>query len=409
MKNKILIAILSLFMINFVSAQDILNGYLVTAAKNNPGLRAKFNSYNAALEKIPQVGTLPDPQLTFGYFIMPVETKTGPQQAKISFSQMFPWFGTLSSKENVYVNAAKAKYEEFEEAKSKLYFDVKSVYYDLYFIKKSIDITLENIRILNSYRNLALIKVETGKSSGTDELRIEMELADLENQLALFKDNLFTAIVKFNNLLNVDNNDDVIIPDTLWTDDIGFSRRMMLDSINSNNHQIRKLEFLKQSFKENEVWAKKAGTPSFVVGADYTFIGDNGLTEQSGKDALFVKVGITIPLYRKKYTALVKEAVFKQKVYEDEKANKANVLETLLETGYSRYDDANRRLTLFRKQKQLASKATNFLETEYASNGKNFEEVLRMERNRLRYSLQLEKARADKQAAIAFMEYLMRR
>ena len=51
----------------------------------------------------------------------------------------------------------------------------------------------------------------------------------------------------------------------------------------------------------------------------------------------------------------------------------------------------------------------NILETEYENSGKNFEEVLRMERQLLRYKLELEKARADKSAAVAFINYLMGR
>ena len=38
---------------------------------------------------------------------------------------------------------------------------------------------------------------------------------------------------------------------------------------------------------------------------------------------------------------------------------------------------------------------------------KNFEEILRMERKVLKFNLELEKARADKQAAISFINYLM--
>jgi hypothetical protein len=44
---------------------------------------------------------------------------------------------------------------------------------------------------------------------------------------------------------------------------------------------------------------------------------------------------------------------------------------------------------------------------EYATADKNFEEVLRMERKQLFYALQLEKARADKQAGVSFINYLM--
>ena len=116
-KNNIVIIILIL--IGFSApAQDELDDYLVTAAENNPGLKATFNEYMAALEKVPQAGSLPDPTLAFGFFIRPVETRLGPQQARISATQMFPWFGTLNAKEDVVTEMAKAKYEMFEEAKS---------------------------------------------------------------------------------------------------------------------------------------------------------------------------------------------------------------------------------------------------------------------------------------------------
>ena len=407
MKIKIIILTIFLAFSSSLFAQNILNQYLETAAKNNPALKAKFNEYNASLEKVPQVGALPDPQLTFGYFIMPVETKNGPQNLKISFTQMFPWFGTLNSKEDVFISAAKAKYESFEDAKSNLFFDVKSTYYDLYFIQKGIDITLENIEILNTFKRLANIKIEAGKASGVDELRVELELNDLENNLALLKDKWFVNSVKFNNLLNVENNANIKIPKTLWIDDLQYSRQAVIDSLTINNHQIKSLDFLKESFVYNEQLGRKQGRPNIILGIDYAAIGKSGTSPYAGKDALMIKLGITIPLYRKKYSAMVNEAVIQQKVIDDNKLNKINVLETLFEKVYSEYIDANRRIILFEKQTELAKRAIKLLETEYANSGKNFEEILRMDKSVLKYSLELEKARADKQVSIAFINYLM--
>ncbi len=116
---KIIIGMLILLISSVASAQNRLNKYLEIAAENNPELKARFDEYMAALEVAPQVKALPDPQVAFGYFIQPVETRVGPQQFKLSASQMFPWFGTLKAKENVAIQTAKAKYELFEESKSK--------------------------------------------------------------------------------------------------------------------------------------------------------------------------------------------------------------------------------------------------------------------------------------------------
>src|ERR1035437_6702291 len=72
------------------SQSDSLNQYLVIAAKNNPSVLQKFYEYKAALQKVPQVGSLPDPELNVGVFIQPMELVDGKQVADIRLMQMFP-------------------------------------------------------------------------------------------------------------------------------------------------------------------------------------------------------------------------------------------------------------------------------------------------------------------------------
>ncbi|MBI9052758.1 MAG: TolC family protein [Bacteroidales bacterium] len=406
-KYKIIIGIFLLSISSIVTAQEELGSYLQLAAENNPGLKSKFNEYMSALEIAPQVKALPDPQIAFAYFIQPVETRVGPQEFKISASQMFPWFGTLKAKENASIQSAKAKYEVFEEAKSKLFNEVRSTYFNLYFNKKAISITNENIGILNVFQKLAYIKVESGLVSAVDEFRIEMEIGDLENQLALLKDKHYVLQVMFNNFLNVDNEDPVVIPELLATDNFSHSKQAALDSILTKNHQLLGIDFQTEALRFRKDIAQKNGKPNFNIGFDYTFIG-KGENNLAGTDAfMFPKIGITIPLYRNKYKAMVQEVVYLEVAKENEKINKINILETLFENGWKDYLDADRRIDLFTSQLNLAQKSLKMLETEYSTGSKNFEEVLRMERRLLKYNLELEKSRADKQAAISFINYLM--
>ncbi|UCG26980.1 MAG: TolC family protein [Bacteroidales bacterium] len=395
-----------------LSAQEELNRYLELAAERSPALKAKFNEYMAALEVVPQAGALPDPQLAFGYFIRPVETRIGPQQAKVSLTQMFPWFGTLGAREDVAVQNARSKYEAFQEAKSNLFFEVQAAWYDMYFISKAIVAITDNIRIMETFKNLALIKVGAGTASGVDELRAEMELADLENNLAFMKDNWNIHKVKLNNLVNIPEESPVTVPDTLWTTDLVLSREAILDTLRSNNHQVLSLDYLLETYRSKEVLARKSGLPDLSIGIDYVAVGKsaNPVAENAlnGRDAiLFPKIGITIPLYRKKYRAMVNEAVYMQQATGNKKADKINMLESVFEKVYSEYLDADRKINLYRKQIRIAEKAINILESEYAGSGKNFEEILRMERRLLEYSLELEKSRSDKQASVAFINYLM--
>ena len=406
-RYRYIIGVFFLLISSLLSGQEELEGYLQMAAENNPGLRAKFKEYMAALEIAPQVGALPDPIVAFGYFISPVETRVGPQQFKISASQMFPWFGTLEAKENVAVQMAKAKYEVFLEAKSLLFNEVRSTYFNIYFNRRAIEITRENLTILNTFQKLANIKVEAGKVSAVDEYRIEMEIGDLENQLALLVDKQYALEVMFNNLLNVEKERKVITPDILWTDDLALGKDQVLDSIQSNNHQLLVLSLQQEALTFRKELADKLGKPDFSVGLDYTFIGQ-GTNNLGGTDAfVFPMVGITIPLYRNKYKAMVNEVVYLQEAKDFEKTDKVNLLETILENAWKEYLDADRRIRLYVSQLELANQSQRLIETEYATGSKNFEEILRMERKVLKYGLELEKARSDKQATISFINYLM--
>jgi hypothetical protein len=76
MKRNIILITLLLFYTSFGFAQT-LDEYYKIAAENNPGLQAKYQAFEAAMQKVPQVGTLEDPTISFGFFLSPVETRVG--------------------------------------------------------------------------------------------------------------------------------------------------------------------------------------------------------------------------------------------------------------------------------------------------------------------------------------------
>ncbi|WP_166961724.1 MULTISPECIES: TolC family protein [Yeosuana] len=391
-------------------SQSVLENYLKIAAENNPELKASFSDYMAAMEKVPQVGTLPDPQVAFGYFIQSPETRVGPQRATFNLSQSFPWFGLLSAKEDVATEMAKAKYEVFENAKSNLFFEVKTAYYNYYFIEKAIQITKDNVEILQVFKRLSLVKIEAGKASIVDELRVELELNDLENQLALFLDTKDVLQVKFNNLLNREDTSEIMVPELLWQDEIPLDQLKMLDEIYVSNHQIKSIDHKLNAFLNQEIVAKKEGLPKFNIGLGYTVVGKNpsSIASDNGKDVfMFPSVGLTIPLYRKKYKAMITEAKYMQEAEISRKEDKKNTLGTIYKNTLKEFNDGNRRIALNGRQSEIAKKVLDVLMTSYSTNSKDFEEVLRIERQLLKYELEQQKALTDKNAAAAFMDYLI--
>merc|ERR1711916_227807 len=150
------------------------------------------------------------------------------------------------------------------------------------------------------------------------------------------------------------------------------------------------------------VVAKKEGLPKFNIGLSYTIVEKNPASTaiDNGSDAfLFPSVGVTIPLYRRKYKALINEAKYLQDVEKSKKEDKKNTLS-------KDFNDSDRRITLNKTQSGIAKKVLDLLITDYSTNAKDFEEVLRIERQLLKYELAYEKALTDKNAAVAFMTYL---
>ena len=126
------------------------------------------------------------------------------------------------------------------------------------------------------------------------------------------------------------------------------------------------------------------------------------------KDALlFPSVGLTIPIYRKKYKAMINEARYLQASEIAKKEDKRNTMHTVFENALKDFNDGHRRIILNNRQSEIANKVLDVLITSYATNSRDFEEVLRIERQLLGYKLAEQKASIDKNAAVAFIQYML--
>lgn len=413
MKNKlkyiVTLAGLLAGMTGLLQAQTPLKIYQDTAAANNPGILSLFRQYESVMQKAPQNRILPDPQLGFGYFINSVETRVGPQRAVLSLSQSFPWFGQLGAQEQAVIERAKSVLERFNNERAKLNFNVAATYNSLYVLRSAVRITEENIRLLQTLKDLANVRFESGKASMVDVLRIEMELGELVNQLKFLEDSERPLVAEFEQLLNVRLTDGILLPDTLWNEQILVTREQIMDSVKILNPSILSIEHEILSYDQDVLAARKTGGPSFTVGLNYTIVSklDGYTGEGNGKDAILPTIGVKIPLYRKKYQSLVLEKQIARESAVLKKDDRTNELRTLLEKTFRDYDDGVRRVALYEQLQRYARQALDILIAEYTSTATNFEEIIRMDRKLLKYELELEKARADQNTAYAYIEYLM--
>ncbi len=104
---------------------------------------------------------------------------------------------------------------------------------------------------------------------------------------------------------------------------------------------------------------------------------------------------------------MIKEVQYLQASEIAKKKDKRNTLSTVFMNTYKDFNDSERRIFLNKKQTEIAKKVLDVLITSYSTNSKDFEEVLRIERQLLGYKLAEQKAITDKNAAVAFVNYLL--
>lgn len=390
-------------------AQEPLEEYLVLAAENNPGLKAAFQNYLAALEKGTQVSALPDPQLMFGYFISPVETRVGAQQFQLSASQLFPWFGTLEAQREVAVQKARVDYLAFEEARIQLFNQVENTYLDLYYLYRASQETEENLRLLESFKELARVNFEAGKSAFSNLLKVQMEEERLNSQLDRYQNQIAAQYAKFENLLNANLVNPVVFPDSLPDVQLLESREALFQEVLAQNPNLEQLQEQLLVWDKEAEAARKAGLPSFSLGFAYTNVAPRTGVEmnENGKDILMLpQVGLRIPIYRKKYESMIKEAQLKKEAVRYKREDLENQMHTQFEMLYNNYLDALENIELYRELTDLAERSLELLQSEFSTGTTDFEELLEMERNLLNYQLQLEQARVNRNTAITRLEYL---
>lgn len=387
-----------------------IEDYQQIAAENNPEVRSAFHKYLASLEEPNQMGALPDPEIAFAYFVSPIETRLGPQQARISLTQMFPWFGTLGDKRKIASIQSKAYFETFRETRNQIFYQTEKAFLDLYELDQSIDIAEENLEILNSLVEISLRRYETNQATQVDVLRAQIEQEDLKTQLSLLHDNRSVLKQRIRELLNSPETVQIHTPDALHADILIEDSQSLKNQLIQENPTLSRLRYQEESSKEMREVAVKNGKPSFGIGADYIFTGERtGIPEltDNGKDALIARASFKIPLFRNKYNAQVQQAEQNIQSAQMQISAKINSLETDLDASLRDYYDAERRFELYdQTQIHRVNQALSIMMQAYSTDSSDFEEILRMQRKLLDYQLNRVQALADMHKTTAYINYL---
>lgn len=384
-----------------------LNDYLGIAAQNNPEIKAAYSEFEAALQKAPQVRSLPDPNLTMSAFGRMIETRVGTQEARFSLMQMFPWFGTLEAKEQASNLMAEATFQKYIDSKNEVFLNIKKAYAEIYEINEIIQLEEKNLLILDDYRELSLSKFRNGKGAMVDVVRIDIKRNESETNIQLLKDQNQPLQIGFNSLLNRELDEIINIPNELPLDENGIPLKQ--DSLFVFNPKLLGLDKKMASFEVEKTVVQKEGFPMIGLGLDYSIISKRDVPglEMNGQDAIMPMVSVSLPIFRKKYKAKQKEVDFMLQATNFEKQAVKNNLQTAYSMATYNFSKAKTLKELYKRQTESTQQAISLLIAAYSNSGTDFEEILRMNQDLLMLQTATVSANKNQFIAQSTIDYLI--
>jgi outer membrane protein TolC len=394
-----------LFVSAFAKAQK-LQSYIQEAEANNPVIQAYELRYNIAQEKGNEVNTLPNTVVSAGYFVSEPETRTGAQRARFSISQMLPWFGTITARENYASSMAETEFVEVAIAKRKLALSVAQSYYQLYANKAKQNVLDENIQLLETYERLALTSVEIGKASVVDVLKLQIRQNELQQQREVLQEEYLAEQVSFNNLLNRKESIAVeVVPEmTIPTEDPMYNEEGL-----ALHPELLKYDKLYESIEQSELLNQKESAPNIGFGLDYMPVSERPemTFSDNGKDIVMPMISVSIPIFNSRYSSISKQNDLKQLEIESQKSERLNTLETAFAKATSQRNQARIQFNTQEKNLKQAKDAEENLIKNYETGTIDFNDVLDIQELQLKFQMnQIESVRMY-YAQSAIINYLM--
>lgn len=449
--------IITFFLIRVLAshAQDSLAHYINRAMEHNPDVLQKFYEYQAAVQKVPQAGGLPDPELNLGVFLSPMEVINGSQVANIQLMQMFPWFGVLKNARHEMTSMAASRSEALAGTKSEITYQMNILWLDIFKIRQNIKFRNLKLEILSTEERLITAGLSTSQknavaslnqsseekptvgsepssgmsgmgknqqsgesretsamSSGTmasasgkslsDLYKIQIDKENLLEDLKNLTEQELSMTARFNSYMDRNSDISVITPDSIIAQIVDTST-LFSDSLLIHNPMLNMLKNDLQSLEARKKMVAAMGYPMIGVGLEYSLINKSEMSSSSmnGKDMLMPMVKVTLPIYRKKYNASKLEADYtKQATTNSYRSGYLNLQNDFRET-VKYYNEAQRKIALYKKQLEISDKILRIAVKSLSAGGAELQDILQIRTQKIELEQLLIEALVNNNKAIA--------
>lgn len=396
----------------YFSNEELLSEFIDAAIYTNPAIWESEHRWRAALQRIPQVASLPDPMLTIMPFINSPETRVGPQDLALGISQKFPWFGKLDAKGEMALRDALAAAERYQAQIRDVVASVKRAYYDLVYLDEALRITREDKDLLEHFEEIAEARYSTGKGIQQAVIKIQAEITRDDDRLYLLQQLRESVAANLNTLMDRLPGEPIPTLIELSIPVVELKPEELYAKGRANRHELKAAEYMIEKNDQAIRLAKKEYFPDFNVGLNYIFVderedaaGKANRPEDNGQDVFGIMLGFNIPLWEGKNMSRVKGATELKYASERSYDKVENAMEFSVRDGVLRAVTTSDQLALYERVLiPQAGQALDSTESAYATGKLNALDLIDSERFLLNVRLAHAKLKTDHMRSLADIE-----
>jgi len=367
-----------------------IEDYVQIGLSRNPRIEEAQHKIEAIRHRALQVSSLPDPMVNTNTFLAPVQTAAGEQAFSLGISQKFTNAERRATKTAIVSDEVAAAEAMWTQTQLEVAESIRSACYQLWFIRKSIEITKDDRESLEQISEVVLRQYEVKKSvTQQDVLNVQSELSKIENQLTELKHKEKSFQARIARLIHVNPQSDLQITDQLQNNHANLNvNDLIAQAVQSRPDLHSQFANIQRDIKKSQL-AYLENKPDFTVGLNWIATTSDGISPvANGDDALLLGVGFNLPVHQSRIRAGICEAQSNWLASESRLASLQDQASEEVFDLVSKLDST--RETLLLVQEDIIPKAERTLELsigEYTTDSITYVQLIANWRSVLRYRI----------------------
>jgi outer membrane protein TolC len=300
---------------DFQALDGQVRGLIELLLANNPRLLAARSRSRSSSERIAQEGSLPDPMLTYRYYLRTPETRVGPQEQMLELSQGVPWGGKRRLQADRAESIASGESWEAEELGRMLVARLKHLYFETAYLQEALTVNAEERDLLQRFESIALRRYSTGQGIQQSVIKVQTDISRLTERNRELRERLDVVLRQIAESVGRPGEPLTLSTITLNMPEVAPERRKLEEWAVREHPRVRAIE---RRIEADRIWARRRkldSKPDFRFGVGYGLVGNRddpaGLASpptDNGQDIISLMVGINIPIQRQRIRAGIAEA-----------------------------------------------------------------------------------------------------